>query len=226
MASNIFPKLAIAIAGSVLSFAAIEAHPAHAAIITYDFNVDVTRGSLAGNTYNGFFSYDDTSFPPARSPSTIQPYFDVSEFNFNFAGRTYNVGDLRFDCRPSSGSACFPLVITGGQVVTKLDTPPFTFLTPRGGTLTSFNFMNVGFMGFPTSTSQPLFQIEDFLKTSFFAYELPGESANFNSGSVTYSLRQPSTSVPEPSADFGLSGLGILGLGWLLKKKIASSQRA
>jgi hypothetical protein len=46
----------------------------------------------------------------------------------------------------------------------------------------------------------------------------------FSEGKVSY-LRRPSapTSVPEPSA---LVGLGVLALGWFLRKKIASSQSA
>jgi hypothetical protein len=35
-------------------------------------------------------------------------------------------------------------------------------------------------------------------------------------GSVTYSLRPASVSVPEPSAVFGL---GVFGFGWLVRKK-------
>jgi hypothetical protein len=51
------------------------------------------------------------------------------------------------------------------------------------------------------------------LEEAFFAYDI---EQGAGAGDVTYSLR-PSTSVPEPSAIFGLS---LLGIGWLLKKQI------
>ena len=49
--------LGIAIVASTMMV--IDAHPSLAKPITYDFTVEVSQGSLAGNTYTGSFSYDD-----------------------------------------------------------------------------------------------------------------------------------------------------------------------
>ena len=215
---RIYQKIAVAAAGAALSLVVIEATPADAATITYDFTVDVTRGSLAGNQYSGFFSYDDTSISPG--PSTLLPYFDVTEFNFQFADQTYTRNNLRFDCRQIS--TCVPLTITGGEIITDLSTRPFTFLIPRGGTLSNFQFGNVSMMGFPNSTSQPLFQLFANPANSFFVYQLPGEGfAIPGSGSVTYAVRPQA--VPESDT---VLGIGVLGFfGWFLKKKKAFSKQ-
>lgn len=214
MANKIFQKLVFATAGTALSLAVIEASPAHAATITYDFDVNITGGSLAGNSYNGSFSYDDS----APSPAGLQPYFTVTDFNFGFAGRTYTRSDLRLDGRRLE--TAYPLNITGGEAV--FSTPTGAALTPRGGTLQSIQFGNVSFMGFLNSTEQPLFQLSASPTNSSFSYQLPGERATFGSGSVRYSSR--TTPVPEP--EDSVYALVILGLGWLLRKKIASPKRA
>ena len=49
----------------------------------------------------------------------------------------------------------------------------------------------------------------------------PPPNPNVRNFNVTYSLRETPTSIPEPSP---VAGMSILGLGWLLRKKIASSQ--
>lgn len=194
MAKSIFQKLAFATAGAALSLAVIEAHPAHGATITYDFQVDVTSGPLSGNSYDGNFSYDDSFI------STF-PYGEPTDFNFNFGGRVYTESDLIIDCR-SNFPSCLPLSFSGGQLAS------FQFST--------FNRNNPYPGAFTLTSAGPL-----------FIYQLPfnpGEPPSpTGSGTVTYSLRQPSTSVPEPSTVFGL---GVLGLGWLARKKIASYQRA
>jgi PEP-CTERM motif len=215
MANSIYQKLALATAGTVLSFAAMQTNPVNAAIITYDFTAKVTGGSLAGNSYNGFFSYDDTAPSPTGIASI--PYYGVTEFNFGFAGTTFTQRDLRFDCRilQNCGTSLF---IPDGEFV-----EPF-FQIPRGGTPSLIYFQNVSFMGFPGSTSRVLFQFFGGLNGSFFSYQLPSERPTFGSGSVKYSLRTtptpPPTSVPEPGTVFGLS---MLGIGWLLRKKKVSS---
>jgi PEP-CTERM motif len=223
MANSIYQKLALATAGAALSLAAMEANPANAAIITYDFTAKVTGGSLAGNSYNGFFRYDDTAF---SFPSRVgKPYFSVTEFNFEFAGTTFTQRDLRFDCRilEICGTSLF---IPGGEFITTSEGAPIGQI-PRGGTPSLIFFQNVGFMGFFPITERPLFSFFGGLNGGFFAYQLPGEMPTINSGSVTYLLRTtptpPPISVPEPSTVFGLS---MLGFGWLLRKKKASCQNA
>jgi hypothetical protein len=213
---GIYQKLAVATAGAALSLVVSEATPTQAATITYDFTVNVTGGSLSGNQYSGFFSYDDTSTSDASR--RWLPYFNVTQFNFEFANQTYTQNDLRVDCR--NIQACYPLQITGGEFVTQPSGLPV--LTPRGGNLDRIQFGNVSFMGFPSSTSQPLFQFFADATSSFFAYELPGDQGpNLGSGDVTYGLR--AEPVPEPNTVFGIGVLSFFG--WFLKKKKASSKQ-
>ncbi|WP_017315627.1 hypothetical protein [Mastigocladopsis repens] len=68
---NLFPKFSVAfapqrrafyvLATAALSTAVITTSQAQASTVTYDFTVNVTKGSLAGKSYNGTFSYDDST---------------------------------------------------------------------------------------------------------------------------------------------------------------------
>ncbi|MHC5939558.1 MAG: hypothetical protein ACYTXJ_37040, partial [Nostoc sp.] len=51
-------KCICAIASMILSFGVIPAKPTQAATITYDLTIDFDAGSLAGESYKGFYSYD------------------------------------------------------------------------------------------------------------------------------------------------------------------------
>jgi len=212
MANSIYQKLALATAGTVLSLAVMETASVQAATITYDFNVNITSGPLLGNQYSGFFSYDNTAPAPV-----LQPFFDVTEFNFEFANRTYTRSDLVLDCRVFPG--CLPLQFSGGELVT--DPSGRLVLIPGGSELarvafSTFNPFGPPFPGFFTLIGSG--------SAFSFNYQLPfnpGEPTTIGNGSGTVSLRTtPPTAVPEPSTIFGLS---MLGFGWLLRKKKASS---
>lgn len=187
MTNNILQKLAVVIAGATLSLTVIEAHPAHAEIITYDFNVDVTSGLLSGQEGIGSFTYD-TSLPEFIGP--IQN-FPVTNFNFSFLNKTYTLGDIEIFNRLTQVSS-----LTFGS----------------DGLLLTDRFVSSGPLGI---AGQPDFVIDN---SSFITSIGSGGLSVTGEGDVTYSLRP--TSVPEPSTDFEFSGLGILGLGWLLRKKI------
>jgi hypothetical protein len=58
---NLFSKRSFAIASAVVGTAVITTSLTHASTITYDFTVNVTKGSLAGKSFNGTFSYDDAT---------------------------------------------------------------------------------------------------------------------------------------------------------------------
>ena len=126
MANSIYQKLALATAGTVLSLAVMETYSANAATITYDFTVNITDGPLLGNQYSGFFSYDDTSPSATRLPadytspsfvSPLVPVFDVTEFNFDFAGKTYTKSDLEYDGCRHGIQYCYPLAPSGVEAV-------------------------------------------------------------------------------------------------------------
>ena len=91
MANNIFTKLAVATVGVALSFAAIEASPVGAATITYDFDVNVTSGSLDNNIYEGSFSYDDSTLTEIGL-ETVGASEELSVF-FEFLDVTYTEAD-------------------------------------------------------------------------------------------------------------------------------------
>jgi hypothetical protein len=58
---NLYPKFSVAIATIALGATAIATSQAQSSIVTYDFTVNVTQGSLAGQSYSGTFSYDDST---------------------------------------------------------------------------------------------------------------------------------------------------------------------
>ncbi|MBD2040921.1 hypothetical protein [Microcoleus sp. FACHB-672] len=58
---NLFSKHSFAFASATLCTAVITTSQAQASTITYDFTVNVTKGALAGKTFNGTFSYDDAT---------------------------------------------------------------------------------------------------------------------------------------------------------------------
>lgn len=70
--------------------------PVEAAVITYDFTVDVTTGSYVGK-YNGNFSYDDSQ--PLLATSNNLFYATPANHNlsivFNFLGQTFTQQDER-----------------------------------------------------------------------------------------------------------------------------------
>lgn len=79
-------KLVIATAVSTF-FAVMEATPLQAATITYDFKADVTSGSLSGQTFAGFLSYDDSALTGVGS-ELLGPA-DELKVRFNFLGAIY-----------------------------------------------------------------------------------------------------------------------------------------
>lgn len=87
MTNNIFQKLTLAAIGTALSLTVLEAHPAKAAIITYDFNVN-----LSGETGSGSFSYD----PSIEFYIFGQRTKQLTSFTFSFLGKTYGLIDLQF----------------------------------------------------------------------------------------------------------------------------------
>jgi hypothetical protein len=181
---NIYQKSAVATAGTALSLLVMEASPAPAAILTYDFTLKGSNnfgsGSLTYDTLQG----QDPSFPPlAVTPK-------LTDFNVSYLGKTYT--DVQFVNRLT--------------VVSSIKTNPDT------GELVSDRLV-VPFPGCGV-TCQPALVIEN---QSFLAISDPFGSPT-DGGAVTYSLRTPSTSVPEP--DFTTLGLSALGCGWLLKKKM------
>ncbi|MFB2981716.1 PEP-CTERM sorting domain-containing protein [Microseira sp. BLCC-F43] len=94
------------------------------------------------------------------------------------------------------------------------------FLIP-GGELTRANFYLTDIGGQGIGSYMINFEENSSFSFSFFE-RFPYYPTSRGSGTWNYTLRKepPSNSVPEPGTVFGLS---MLGFGWLLRKKKASS---
>ena len=71
----------------MLTMVAVNLPEVQAAPITYDFTVVVTEGSLAGNTFNGSFTYDDTMVEGVGTETLGVE--DGLKVNMNFLGENY-----------------------------------------------------------------------------------------------------------------------------------------
>jgi PEP-CTERM motif len=218
MANSIYQKLALATAATVLSLAVMETASVQAAIITYDFTVNITSGSLLGNQYSGFFSYDESA-PSSFTRFGFIPYFQVSDFSFDFFGKTYTENDVRYN-NPRAEQY-----------------PPFSYLrfaNPRpivnnpayflpGGELDQVKFYLTDVSSIFGGGSYFINLYPNSTFSFLFFDRVPTNIISSGAGTWKYTLRKepPSTSVPEPGTVFGLS---VLGLGWLLRKKKASFQ--
>lgn len=95
-------RLGRKVTGAVLAVAtaaALLAPAAHATPITYDFTVTNLTGALAGNTYNGTFSFDSSLVQPNQ---WVIGTGLLSSLNFSFAGIDHttantNTGFLEFN---------------------------------------------------------------------------------------------------------------------------------
>lgn len=202
---KIVKPIAFAIATAAVGLAVVDASPARAAKVIYDFDVNVTSGPLAGNLFEGFLSFDDSVESDTLSG-------DAGEFEiaFDFLGETYTEeDDIGFDLNLG-----FPtLTVDNGSPVLLdwlVDFGDDAFGPPP-------NFSNdFAFCG-------TAFGLCDN-NLGLFAYqigEVPNEIEQ-GVGEITYTLRQnPPAAIPEPGA---VAALSLLGLGGLLKRTIASSQ--
>ncbi|WP_017720151.1 PEP-CTERM sorting domain-containing protein [Kamptonema formosum] len=223
MADSFLGKLAVATAGAALSLAVMGAQPAGAATITYDFSVGVTSGPLTGNQYSGFFRYDDAT--TSRAGELILPYFEISDFYFDFVNtsfqnafqsKTYTRRDLFIDLRAFPYS--LPLYISGGEIIQ--DPSGDIDLIPRGGHFNSFGFSTFNRFDRGEAGWWHLATYGGFNYKFGWDYSSGPDPGLSGSGTVTYWLREtPTSRVPEPGTAFGL---GVLGAGWLLRKKRAS----
>ena len=83
-------KLSVAIASTLL-ITVVTATQAYAVPVTYDFTITVTKGGLAGNTFNGSFSYDDAKLK-GKGVEELG-ITDGLTTCINYGGRTYRETD-------------------------------------------------------------------------------------------------------------------------------------
>ena len=93
---RVYQKLAVAAAGLSLSFTTVKAIPAQAALLKYDFTVNIPEipslvQPLAGSAGSVFFTYDDTA-TPVFDPFGSS-FVGVIDLEFNFLGNTFTASD-------------------------------------------------------------------------------------------------------------------------------------
>jgi len=86
--TNIFQKFSIIATSKVFSLLVVNTNPVNAASIIYDFEVNNLDGSLAGQTYSGFFEFDDSALTGIG-----EEFLSVSELSFDFLGVNYTETD-------------------------------------------------------------------------------------------------------------------------------------
>ncbi|WP_190506762.1 PEP-CTERM sorting domain-containing protein [Oscillatoria sp. FACHB-1407] len=201
------PKLLGAIAGLTLGTVAIDAAPAQAAILTYDFTVgiDTPEETLE---FDGYFSYDtDIEFE--------EGVFSFTDFSFNFITadeqpRIYTLDDLVPE------SAIFGAVPVG--------TPPqpvnggdngfaFGFLVDDEEGELPFSVFVFGFVAPPSVNNLFLQFIDGDGEVSD-----PEEIGTF----TRVALRETPTDVPEPTV---IGGLLLVGAGLAASKRLKAAQR-
>ncbi|MEG4227696.1 hypothetical protein QUA35_16955 [Microcoleus sp. N9_B2] len=83
-------KLSVAIATTLLS-TVVTATQAYAVPVTYDFTITVSKGGLAGNSFNGSFTYDDAKL---KGKGVEELGIDEGLTTcMNYLGRTYRETD-------------------------------------------------------------------------------------------------------------------------------------
>ena len=90
--TNIFQKLSFIATTTVLSLSVIHTNPVSAASIIYDFEVSIDSGVLDGETYSGFFEFDDSALTGIGDE-----FLSVSELGFDFLGVNYTETDSLSD---------------------------------------------------------------------------------------------------------------------------------
>lgn len=205
--------LGIVVIGSALSSAALWANTAQAAIITYSFDVNVTSGPLSGNKYGGSFSYDNAS--PDGAGDLLLPYFEATDFKFEFSDQTYTLQDLRYECRPGPAfRGCVPIAteFEGTKIIT--DESGGIALVPGDAEVTDFRFAN--FRSMPPYEPGNYFSVGPGEEGFFYGTNSGGPP--IGEGDVSYAV------VPELTSSLVASVIA-LGFGTFLQKKRVQSQK-
>lgn len=154
MLTNIFRKLALTTASTVLGLAAIsQTSPAQAAIFKYNFTVDASD-SVQGT---GSFSFDDTA---PRQITAFGDALSVSDLQFSWLGTTYSAADdVRYSLTPDLVPSIYVQQGTSnflGALDYAVDTPTvqFAFIPFTNGVegSTSFSAISLPDNSFKTGT--------------------------------------------------------------------------
>ena len=184
-----YRSIAITGVACVAIGSAVAPNAAQAAIITNNFRVDATTGSLANQSFFGNFSYNDAALSdpnipidPSNGNQLINLSNGLLSLSFNFLGKTYT---------EQSDSA----------------QPDFPKLNFNGGLFQGLDF----FVEASPSVELPSSIFAFTIQNSVFAEFTDNLPAN-SLGNVTYGVQ----AVPTPALLPGLIGLGV---GVLRKRK-------
>ncbi|GET35467.1 PEP-CTERM sorting domain-containing protein [Microseira wollei] len=227
--TKIWQKLAAATAGAILSFAALEANPAQAAVFNFFsegqgrlFGDLVFNDATSGLTGIGSeeaslsqlkgifgFSYEISSLPP-NIPKLQwgEPADILSTPIFSF--ESGNLVGMNFDLAPKKVTWVHPRGIAAWIDTGKLFIQGSTYRVKQSQVT-----RQVTYRPFCESSSYPW--------PCGTVVDVPSGSTE-STGQINFVTRVPfkrPTSVPEPGSVVGLS---LLGLAFLLKQKTASSQ--
>jgi len=183
MSTDLNPKLTVAIAKPPSRPASVNAKRVQGTA-TYDFSVQIGSGSLAGKTFEGFFSYDASTLS-GEGFETIGLAQGL-KISFNFLSQKYTEAD---DVR-------FP------------DSPMLQF---KDGELSGLKYAPFDFIFYLRS--------EPDGSQSAFTYDT---ASGEGEGQVSYVQRELVT----PTQPASYRSHGFSGLGWLLRKKAVSPQKA
>jgi hypothetical protein len=196
-------KCICAIASMILSFGIIPAKPTQAATITYDLTIDFDAGSLAGESYKGFYSYD----PALIKLDNVGKPFRVTDFDYSLGGfqeilnstiQAKNLFVNRLEVFFYDSNENQP-----GLLIEAFDNP---------------NSTNVYFDLSPS----PFSDSRSLVGKNIFGVGDSGSGDGFVSlGRVTQQKR--SVSVPESPNIVGLVVAGSIGL--LIKRRLTASQK-
>lgn len=101
---NVYHEFAIAVTGTALSSVLMEANPVQAAILTSNFTVNITSGSLAGTQGSGSLSFDDSTLT-GEGLESVGENAGLS-ISFDFLGRSCT----ELNEYDSTGEGDYPLV--------------------------------------------------------------------------------------------------------------------
>ena len=226
--------------GLGIGLATISAGQSVAATITYDFEVRNLTGSLSGNTYNGFFSYDDSLLAnqiTGNGIETISSYDGGLSFNFDFLGTIYDETNDPYDrTLVTFNNGVAESIYFRGNYDTYPSSAPNTFaftsmIFPGPNMYVPVDFSYIIDNGIHTSGHGDVFitrrpnvaiSLPDLYTEVGF---IPKPPVTLDETSTAFPVQQLAfaktseyepASVPEPATIFSL---GAISMGLLLKKK-------
>jgi hypothetical protein len=175
--------------GLTLAASTIHTDIAEAATLAYNFSVDVTSGTLAGQTFSGSFFVDNSKLTGIGT-ERLNPSNNGLSISFNFNGTSLTAAD-------------------DGNY------PNLPFVEFDNGSLIGLNWLpevnSIPILAIASSVSADggAFINDPLGGGNQFAYDL---SAVGGSGTGTGSVTYTATAVPTPSTTAGLITIGLLGV--------------